>query len=418
MFDPPLAGFVSWLAQRPYAPRTRGKYARVVGDFLRFLADSCDALEAMRPDHAREYLDARARTHPPSGPPTDRPPVQNDATKALRRFADFLAERGVHVPIPRYRPIRGPRSGSLRPARDLCAVPGFAPLLADYARFLRDHRGFAESTVHSYLDYVGRLCRALGAAGTTAWDAVAPALLYAHLHNQARTLGIACLRKTQSAWRDFFRFLRLTGRATRDLTGLLVRFQTYSQASLPRTVTEADLRRLFDDVAGSSPAQIRDRAVLVLLAAYGLRTGEAVRLTLDDLHWRGGRFLVRGRKNGRDLVLPLLPPVARALADYLQRARPPGTPFRQVFLATFPPHPYARGSDLGKVLHRRLARLGLDFPPHALRHTLASRLINGDCPPEWIRILLGHASIDSTRIYAKIDLAHLREVAAIGEFPL
>lgn len=99
------------LALRPHAQRTRGKYA--------------------------------PRTHPP--------PDQNDATKALRRLADFLAERGIQVPIPRCRQTRDQGPAAVRPRRDPCAVPGFESLLAEYARFLLQHRGFAESTVASYL---------------------------------------------------------------------------------------------------------------------------------------------------------------------------------------------------------------------------------------------------------------------------
>jgi len=289
---------------------------------------------------------------------------------------------------------------------------GHESSLREYEKFLRDHRGFSASTIERLLDHAGRLCRTLNRARLEHWDELTPDLLYGHLRRQARTLGPASLQSAQGALRSFFRFLRLTGRGRKNLDGYFISYRSYSLSAVPQTVSLDDLHRLFDLCRGDAPELMQSRTVLLLLTLYGLRIGEIVRLRLDDIRWREEQLVIRRRKSGRDLVLPLHPAVAQTLREYLDRARPQGTAYREVFLSHWSPHPYPRGSSLGGTLRRRLRRLGIPhFRPHAFRHSLASHLINNGCPPEWIQVLLGHRSFSSTQIYAKVDLAHLREVA-------
>ena len=399
MLEEYIAPFLELLRERRYAPMTIRLCRAVTREFSIFLEGRVTRPEEISTDHVKAYLGVRARLFPHQWRRPMLPDYQERLAHALIPFLRYLAERGVRTAIP------------LRENQDLCAVPGYETLLAEYQQFLRDHRGLQPRTIDTYLDHAARLCRAMIESRTKQWEDLTPKLLYDHLRSQARRLGHISLQNAQTALRSFFRYLRVIGACTKELDLYLVRYRTYRLSRVPRTVPIDDLYRIFEDVKGSSPADIRDRAVLLLLTLYGLRIGEIVRLTMDDVSWREQKFIVRRRKGGRDLVLPLHPGVARALWEYVDRVRPRGTPFREIFLTRQRPHPYPRGSNLGMTLRSRLHKLGCEFHPHAFRHALASQLINNDCPPEWIQQLLGHTQFASTQVYAKVDLAHLKEVA-------
>lgn len=320
---------------------------------------------------------------------------------ALHLFIQYLHDQGLRTQIV------------LPHKQDFRAVPGHEQTLTAYETFLKDQRGLAPCTVETYLDHAARLCAWMVKSHAGDWNHVSPKALYDHLLQQARTLGHLSLHNAQTALRSFFRYLSLTGACTKDLAAYLVSYRTYSLSRVPKTVSLHNLEKLFQDVRGNSHRDLRDRAVLLLLTLYGLRIGEIVRLKMEDVDWREERLMIRHRKAGRDLALPLHPAVARALFEYVENARPRGTPYREVFLTRKRPGPYPDGSSLGMTLRERFQRLSLDIHPHALRHTLASRLINNNCPPEWIQILLGHQDFASTQIYAKVDLAHLSEVAQV-----
>jgi site-specific recombinase XerD len=399
MFEEHIVPFLERLRERYYARMTIRICRAVTQEFLIFLEGRVTRPEEISIDHLKAYLGVRARLFPHQWRRPMLPDYQERLADALNLFLRYLAEQGVRTGIP------------MRERQDLRAVPGYETLLADYQRFLRDHRGLQPGTIDTYLDHAARLCRAMVKSRTKRWEDLTPKRLYDHLRSQARRLGHVSLQNAQTALRSFFRFLHITGQCTKALDLYLVRYRTYRLSRVPRAVPLDDLYRIFEDVKGSSPADIRDRAVLLLLTLYGLRIGEIVRLKMDDVSWREQKFIVRRRKAGRDLVLPLHPAVARALWEYVDRVRPRGTPYREIFLSKRAPHPYPRGSNLAMTLRGRLHKLGCDFHPHAFRHALASQLINNNCPPEWIQQLLGHAQFVSTQVYAKVDLVHLREVA-------
>ena len=164
---------------------------------------------------------------------------------------------------------------------------------------------------------------------------------------------------------------------------------------------------------GDRPVDIRDRATLLLLAVYGLRSGEVRGLCLDDLDWRAETVRVRCPKPGRTHLYPLSRTVGVAILRYLRTVRPASAQ-RDVFLSLVPPNRPLSTAGLWRVVGPRLRRLGFDAPrcgPHALRHACAQHLLDegfsmkqsGDC--------LGHRNPDSTAVYAKTGLIALRQVA-------
>ncbi|MFC2173080.1 site-specific integrase [Acidobacteriota bacterium] len=158
----------------------------------------------------------------------------------------------------------------------------------------------------------------------------------------------------------------------------------------------------------------RDYALLLLLVTYGLRISDARGLCLDDIDWRHDRLSICQRKTGEPLLLPLTPEIGQALITYLREARP-STPHRQVFLTVRVPHrPFSSNRAPVWIVRKYIDRAnvsGIHRGPHVLRHSMASRLLQAGHPIKFIADLLGHRSIESTFIYTKVDVDHLREVA-------
>jgi len=400
MLEEHLDPFADALREQRYCTHYVAVSRSVARDFLDYLTRRVFTPADLEVGHARAYLVRRQRRFDAVNGHPMHPVYVRILRAALHRFLRYLAATGAcpDLCVPR---------GS-----DLRAVPGHEALLTEYEQYLIVRRGLADVSVREYLDQASRLCRARGPTADPDWDKLSPVLLFEHLLHCARDRDPHGLRCTLTALRSFFRFLRVTGRSVKVLENWFVRYRAPTRSRLPTTLSAEDVYRIFRTVQGASPRDVAHRAVLLLLTLHGLRTGEVARLCLDDIHWRERTIVFRRRKCGRDLLLPLHPAVAGALARYIEEVRPRGTPFREVFLCRVPPpRPYPRGSNLAYSIADHLRAHGLPVRLHSLRHAFATRMLNHDCPPEWIQILLGHADFDSTRLYAKVDLAHLREVA-------
>jgi len=365
-----LPAFFAYLRKARYSAQTLARGRIVFRRFVAYAEARVRRPEEIGPEHAVAYLRLldrrfRARHGRPMGAAR-----RASLTLSLGQVLRYLALRGL---CPR---------GARPRRRDPCAVPGHERLLGDYERYLRVHRGLAGGTIEGYLDEAGRLCRACGPADGV-WDALSPVRLYEHLETRARGRAPHSVSITYTALRSFFRFLRLTGRSAKPLERFFVRARVAPRCRLPERLSTEEIYRLATAVRGDSPRRLLDRAVILLLVFYGLRVGEVARLVLADVRWRAQELWIRRRKGGRDLVLPLHPAVAEALATYIARARPQGTPYREVFLCQVDPHPYLRGSNIARGITRQLRRDGIRLRLHALRHTPATRLVNADCPPAW-----------------------------------
>jgi integrase len=167
----------------------------------------------------------------------------------------------------------------------------------------------------------------------------------------------------------------------------------------------------------SKPRDVRDRAILLLLAIYGLRSGEVASLRLDQIDWCGRALRIFRLKRRQAQVYPLAPSVAEALARYIDTARPQ-TSYQEIFLRMHAPwRPIVR-SSIYDIVSRRFVAFGIQAAhrgPHALRHACAARLIADGLTLKEIGDHLGHRSSSSTRVYAKVDIGSLREV---GDFDL
>jgi site-specific recombinase XerD len=185
-------------------------------------------------------------------------------------------------------------------------------------------------------------------------------------------------------------------------------------ASLPRHLDTTQFTRLLASLDSSSPRGLRDRAMLLCVARLGLRASEVARLRIDDIDWRNGTIRVPARKTGRGALLPLPQELGQAIVAYLRRGRP-ATQERQVFVL----HRLHLGAPIsrqvvGDAVRRALRHSGISAPmrgANLLRHSLATDLLGHRTTLKEIADLFGHRSLATTAIYAKVDVAALREVA-------
>jgi integrase/recombinase XerD len=215
-----------------------------------------------------------------------------------------------------------------------------------------------------------------------------------------------------SALRAFFRFAEARGWCRKGLATSIRGPRVFSQTSLPLGPSWEDVHRLLAMTDGDQPRNILARPILMLFAIYGLRRGEVSRLRLDDIDWEHEVFRVVSSKTGQVRTYPLTRSVGNAILHYLQGVRPRSS-HREVFLSLrFPFGPLR--SSLWNMVGTRLRSLQISLPhygPHSLRHACASQLLASGLSLKEIGDQLGHADPDSTRIYAKVDLVGLREVA-------
>lgn len=184
---------------------------------------------------------------------------------------------------------------------------------------------------------------------------------------------------------------------------------------VPKGIKRDDILRLLASVRGDRPVDKRDRAILMLFVTYGLRAGEVVGLRLDDLDWKNEVIRVRCPKPGRTHVWPLSRDVGNAILRYMREARPTGLGRSLFFTSHAPIRPVSRKA-LGKIVYDRLAGIGIVTGrrgTHVLRHAAAQHLLDQGMSMKVIGDFLGHRDPSSTAIYAKVNLAALREVAAL-----
>lgn len=307
----------------------------------------------------------------------------------VRRFVQHLRERGI-VPL-----VEAPRQ----------------PLVEGFLQWMSVHRGVVEGTLASYGSYVGDLVRFLGDD---------PQMYTARglrdfVEKRCRQYRRNSSRMVLAAVRMFLRYLAVEGRCRPGLEHALTPLANWSQHSLPRGLTPEQVRRVLA-TCPSTPRGLRDRAVLLLLIRLGLRAGDVSKLRFSDLCFESAAIRVSG-KGGREVRLPLPQDVGDALLAYLRGGRP-GVHSPFVFLRSMAPFaPFAMrqaGHGVGHIARAALKRAGVHPPTrgaHVLRHTAACQMLRQGVGLEAIAEVLRHRSVETTGIYAKVDLELLGQVA-------
>jgi site-specific recombinase XerD len=384
IFGPQLDDFVQWLRAQGYTARSVRYYLRLLPQLVRWLRRrGITSFAQLTQQHLQAaYRHYRSR--------------HSDRAAAVGALSRFFRERGTlpagQAPVPSAVEIELERfAGYLRESRGLAAatVLGHTQRLRAFLQFLK---------LDQYPDCLRRL--ELGR-------------LEAFLHRSARTNNRFSLQHVVATLRAFLRRQYAQGLLAFPLHLQIDTPRVYRLERLPRALAWPQVQALLGSIDRSEPFGCRDFTLLYLAAAYGLRSGELVRLTLEDLDWRGRTLRVAQTKTKQAIYLPLSDEAAGVLIDYLRTARPK-SPYRQLFLRMRAPGGPLKPASVHDVLDHRRALSGLalpEFGTHVLRHSLAAHLLGQGVGLKAIGDTLGHRDIESTSIYLRLGVEDLRGVA-------
>jgi integrase/recombinase XerD len=220
--------------------------------------------------------------------------------------------------------------------------------------------------------------------------------------------------------RSFFRYASSRGWCAKGIAESIDAPRLYTYENLPQGPSWEEVKKLLATVNGASPRQIRSRCAILLCSVYGFRVGEVCRLRLEDIDWAEEKIFLRRPKQRKVQTYPLTTEVGNALLRYLKEVRPRCTQ-REVLLTLRQPYRPVSVGALSTMTQKLQKRLGLKlkrYGSHVLRHACATHLLAQGLTLKEVGDHLGHLSVAATRIYAKVDLVGLREVAALDVRPL
>jgi len=332
------------------------------------------------------------------------PPRSSPAVSAARRLFTRFATRWLSF------------LGRLQPV--ITVPPPYDGQVTAFADYMRQERGLSPRTIESTCRAAREFLPQLSAAGLRL-DTLTIAQVDGILARQAREGNYTrvTVRGLVGRLRAFFRYAEARAWCRPGLAAALMAPRVSRDESIAVGPSWADVKRLLGATQGDRPADIRARAVLMLLAVYGLRAGEIVGLRLEDFDWEREVLTVQCGKRQRPRIYPLCREVGDAVLRYLREVRPRSAR-REIFLNLRAPFGPLSGSLLGCLVRPRLRALGVTLPhygPHALRHACATHLLEQGLSLKEIGDHLGHADPETTRLYAKVDRAGLR---AVGDFDL
>jgi integrase/recombinase XerD len=285
--------------------------------------------------------------------------------------------------------------------------------LDQYVTWMRDERGFTASTVEQWSRTIRRFLRWCEQANRQLRDLEAEDVDAYFVQGTGRWSRVS-VANTASALQAFLRYAAKRGMCADRIPASICHPRLYRQESLPYAPDWSDVQRMLADAETDKPRDIRDRAILMLLAVYGMRSGEVAALRLDQIDWECGTIRLFRLKRRQPQLYPLVPSAAEALARYIDMVRPASS-CPQVFLCMHAPRRPLKAGSIYDVANRRFVALGIDAAHrggHALRHACASRLLAEGLSIKEIGDHLGHRSAATTSIYAKVNMEALREVGA------
>ena len=294
-----------------------------------------------------------------------------------------------------------------------CNRKGRSPLLAEFARYRLAHCGVSESTIAHDARYVSELLSFMrrhrrGIRRIRVVDIDEFVQLYTEVFSMKTIAGVCC------SIRAFLKFLHATGRLKHDVAFSVVPPRIVAQDQPPRAIPWKDVRSVLSAIDVRSFIGRRDRAMLLMMATYGMGVGEVCGLTLDDIDWTAQTMRIRRPKTGTSVVLPLLPAVAKAVADYLRDGRPRHVRSRVLYVSSRMPHgPLSGAAAVFYRLKKYADTAGVELTAgtHGLRHAYATRQVEFGAPPKIVGDILGHRNPASMSSYVRVAIKRLRKMA-------
>ena len=294
-----------------------------------------------------------------------------------------------------------------------CDVSPLAAILDRYEKHLRSERGLTTATIINYLPFARKFLSDRFGEGPFLLKVVRPRDISGFILRHARTMSCRRAQLMTTAFRSFFRFLFMRGELQVDLAPSIPTVADWRLSTLPRYITAEEVIRVLGSCDRHTATGRRDYALLLLLARLGLRAGEIVAMQLEDIDWRSGEILVRGKGLLYDRM-PLPVDVGQALAVYLRHDRPSSKTRRVFVCRKAPQRGFSGPSTVSTIVRRALDRAGLHpgfKGAHLLRHSLATSMIRSGASMSEIGEILRHRSPSTTEIYAKLDFEGLRSLA-------
>jgi site-specific recombinase XerD len=382
-----LQGFAALLSRQGYTEEAGWAKIRVVRDFSRWLARRHVEIEKVDENQVAVFLKAR-----------------------LKHTFFRSGEKVTLALLLKYL-----RQNHIIPAHSANTVQGPADLIVqDYRDYLVHERSLGEDTIKGYIAIVLRfLLHHFPDQKVELKKLRAQEVGEFVLHDTTRQGRRAC-QHTTTALRSFFGFLFQNGKVATNLAMSVPTVAGWRLSELPHYLEPADVEKVLDVCDCRRKVGKRNYAILLLLARLGLRAGEVVSLALDDIDWTAGELRIHG-KGSRVDKLPLLEDVGGAIADYLQKARPRCSS-RRVFVHMKAPYEgFARPCNGICCIVRRALKAAKLNPPHKgahiLRHSLATRMLRNGASLSEIGRVLRHQGIQTTEIYAKVNVDALRTLA-------
>lgn len=290
----------------------------------------------------------------------------------------------------------------------------FVNIAPDFLSYLKNEKGLRNSSVNHYVFYLRRFETYLKKINLNNLNHVSSIILNAFITESKADLCRTSVSNMCCTLKVFFRYLYREQLINKNINNLVEVPKKYQLANIPRSISWEEIQRMLDWVDRRTSIGKRDFAMLLLLITYGLRAHEVAKITLDDIDWNREKLRIPERKAGHSTTYPLSNFVAEAIIVYLKEARP-NTENKHLFFRTLAPYKPIFYNCVSSRVMCYLNKAGITVHrggSHTLRHSCVQHLLEANLPLKTIGDYVGHRSPSSTKIYTKIDLKSLREVAA------
>jgi integrase/recombinase XerD len=375
-------GFRSLLAERGYTSSSAAGQLQLMAHVSGWLVDRGRDGHDLTPAVVEEFLQARR----------------------VAGYGQWLSVRGMSPLLDYLRDV------GVGPARSpVLANTPVEVLLTAYGAYLVEERGLAASTVRNYLYVARQFVSDRCASGRPELGGLTAGEVSEFVLAACRASSVGSATVLIVGMRALLRYLHLAGITPTGLAGAVPSAVCWPASSLPQPIDRGQAGRLLRSCDRRTAVGRRDFAVLTLLLRLGLRVGEVAALELNDVDWRHGEILVRG-KGRREERLPLPADVGEAVAGWLRRGRTPCSSTR-VFTTLLAPRGELTGKAVSAIVRRSAHRCGVAVTAHRLRHTAATELLRSGASLPEVGQVLRHGSLLSTATYAKVDYAALSGLA-------
>ena len=389
LFGTHLEALADQLQQMGYAPATIRGYLDSYDRYGRWLVQHHYSASDVSPELTRQYLSTLKRS--PAG-------YFPKSGQGLGHLCRWLQDQGVIA-----------EKSMIVPETDV------AHWLHRYDNYLNQVVGTTASTRQRYCLVVRQFLNNTFGCSHVDWNILNAQMLAEFVQQEAGNKQGYGRKVPGVAIRSLLRFLVFSGELQPGLSAAIPTVRHWRQAALPKAYPAKQIEQALGSCDLSIPQGLRDHAILLLLARLGLRALEIVRLRLEDIDWHRSELIIQPGKTHQQRIMPLSQEVGQALADYLKQGRPTSNS-RIVFLQSRPPfNPFSGAKAITSIARNALLRAGISSQPglgaHRFRHSAATHMVCQGVSFKSVADVLGHRSLQTTGIYAKLDLPSLVAVA-------